>query len=140
MAWLADLVLAIHFAIAAFIAAGLVLIPVGFMRGWAWVRWRRLRLTHAGLMVFVAAEAVVGMTCPLTLIEAHLRGTEAPSSFLGVLAAAAALLGPATQLLFGGLCGVRHVDYFSVGQVSMQNQIPLRPQLGMIYWWSISEY
>ena len=83
MAWLADLVLAIHFAIAAFIATGLVLIPVGFMRGWAWVRWRRLRLTHAGLMVFVAAEAVVGMTCPLTLIEAHLRSTEAPSSFWG---------------------------------------------------------
>ena len=83
MAWLADLVLAIHFAIAAFIATGLVLIPVGLMRGWAWVRWRRLRLTHAGLMVFVAAEAVVGMTCPLTLIEAHLRGTEAPTSFWG---------------------------------------------------------
>jgi hypothetical protein len=34
-------------------------------------------------MVFVAAEAVVGMTCPLTVIEAHLRGTEAPPSFWG---------------------------------------------------------
>jgi hypothetical protein len=83
MTWLADLVLAIHFGIAAFIAAGLVLIPWGGARGWAWVRWRRLRLVHAGLMVFVAAEAVVGMTCPLTLVEAYLRGAQAPESFWG---------------------------------------------------------
>lgn len=81
MTLLADIVLAIHFGIAAFIAAGLVLIPWGAVRGWAWVRWRRLRLAHAGLMVFVAAEAVVGMTCPLTVVEAYLRGARAPESF-----------------------------------------------------------
>jgi len=83
MTLLADIVLAIHFGIAAFIAAGLVLIPWGAVRGWVWVRWRRLRLAHAGLMVFVAAEAVVGMTCPLTVVEAYLRGAQAPESFWG---------------------------------------------------------
>lgn len=81
MYWLADIVLAIHFGVAAFIAFGLFLIPIGKLRDWAWVRWRRLRIVHAGLMVFVAAEAVVGMTCPLTTLEAYLRGTQAHGSF-----------------------------------------------------------
>jgi hypothetical protein len=83
MHFLADIVLAIHFLIAAFIAAGLILVPIGALRGWGWTRWRRLRLVHAGLMVFVAIEAVIGMTCPLTEIEAVLRGTQAPESFWG---------------------------------------------------------
>jgi hypothetical protein len=78
---LAEAVLLLHFMMAAFIAAGLVLIPIGGYSGWRWVRWRRLRMTHAGLMLFVAFEAVIGMTCPLTVLEAHLRNTTAPTSF-----------------------------------------------------------
>lgn len=78
---LADAVLAIHFGVAAFIALGLLLVPVGKLRAWHWVRHRRLRIWHAGLMVVVALEALVGMTCPLTTIEAALRGTRAPQSF-----------------------------------------------------------
>jgi hypothetical protein len=66
---------------AAFITAGLALIPIGAYFGWQWVRWRRLRITHAALMTFVAFEAVIGMTCPLTVIEANLRRTAAPESF-----------------------------------------------------------
>lgn len=78
---LAGVFLAIHFAIAAFLALGLLLIPIGKLRAWPWVRHRRLRILHAGLMVFVALEALVGMTCPLTVLEAYLRGTEAHESF-----------------------------------------------------------
>lgn len=78
---LADAVLAIHFAVAGFIALGLVLIPIGRLRAWSWVRHRRLRIVHAALMVFVALEALVGMTCPLTTLEAYLRGTRAQESF-----------------------------------------------------------
>lgn len=78
---LADVVLAMHFAMAAFLALGLLLIPLGKLRAWPWVRHRRLRILHAGLMVFVALEALVGMTCPLTTLEAYLRGTQAPESF-----------------------------------------------------------
>jgi hypothetical protein len=81
MIWLADIVLAVHFAIAAYTALGLVLVPVGGLLGWRWIRSRQLRTLHAGLMVFVAAEAVVGMTCPLTLLEAGLRGSAAPEWF-----------------------------------------------------------
>ena len=82
MFWLADLVLAIHFALAAFVASGLLLIPMGVICHWQWVRNRIFRTVHAGLMVFVAVEALIGMTCPLTTIEAYLRGTEAQESFL----------------------------------------------------------
>jgi len=81
MQGLAQAVLVFHFLIAAFIAAGLVLIPLGGLLSWGWVRWRRLRMTHAGLMLFVAFEAVIGMTCPLTVLEARLRSTAAPPSF-----------------------------------------------------------
>ncbi len=53
MFWLADLVLAIHFALAAFVTLGLLLIPVGAICSWQWVRNRIFRTVHAGLMVFV---------------------------------------------------------------------------------------
>jgi hypothetical protein len=81
MTHLADIVLAIHFALAGFIALGLLLIPFGAMQSWRWVCWPKLRKTHAGLMIFVAFEALIGMTCPLTSIEAYLRDTQAPESF-----------------------------------------------------------
>ncbi|MCZ7654393.1 MAG: hypothetical protein M5R42_09090 [Rhodocyclaceae bacterium] len=38
MSALADLVLVVHFAIAGFIAAGFVLIPIGAAAGWRWVK------------------------------------------------------------------------------------------------------
>jgi ABC-type branched-subunit amino acid transport system permease subunit len=81
MQGLAQAVLLLHFMIAAFIAAGLVFIPLGGLWGWRWVRRRRLRLAHAALMLFVAFEAVIGMACPLTVLEAYLRQTSAPTSF-----------------------------------------------------------
>lgn len=84
MSALADLVLVVHFAIAGFIATGFALIPIGAAAGWRWVRKRRLRLAHAGAIVFVAAESLAGIACPLTVWEGWLRG-EAPgdSGFIG---------------------------------------------------------
>lgn len=81
MATLADVVLLLHFALAALITAGLILIPVGGCLGWRWVRWRRFRIAHAWLMLFVAFEAVIGMACPLTVLEAKLRQAAVPASF-----------------------------------------------------------
>ncbi|MEY3497310.1 MAG: hypothetical protein RLZZ325_317 [Pseudomonadota bacterium] len=81
MTSLADLVLAFHFGIALFITLGLLLIPLGFIYSWSWIRNRRFRQTHAGLMLFVAIEAVFAITCPLTVLEAQLRQTTAPQSF-----------------------------------------------------------
>lgn len=81
MTSLADIVLAFHFGIALFITLGLLLIPLGFIYSWSWIRNRRFRQIHAGLMLFVAIETVFAITCPLTVLEAQLRQTTAPQSF-----------------------------------------------------------
>ena len=78
---LADLVLITHFAIAAFLALGMLLIPLGAYWHWDWVRSRRLRQIHMGLMVLIAIEALFHITCPLTTLEAYLRKSTAPESF-----------------------------------------------------------
>lgn len=81
---LADLLLAIHFCIAASITAGFVLIPLGAAAGWRWVRRRRLRLVHAGAIIFVALEALAGIACPLTVWEDMLRGgVSGETGFIG---------------------------------------------------------
>ncbi len=79
---LADAVLLLHFAIAAFITAGLLLIPLGATLHWRWVRRRGLRLAHLLAIAFVAAEALIGVACPLTLLEDSLRGMSRGDGFI----------------------------------------------------------
>jgi hypothetical protein len=71
--FLADLILAVHALVPLFIAGGLVAIGVGAWRGWGWVRGRRWRMAHAGLMGVVLAQALLGRLCPLTHWEHDLR-------------------------------------------------------------------
>lgn len=71
---LADVILVAHFGIAAFIVAGFVFVPMGAARRWHWVRSRPLRLVHLCAMLFIAAESVAGIACPLTVLEDLLRG------------------------------------------------------------------
>jgi hypothetical protein len=71
---LADLILVVHFCIAGFITAGFVLIPLGAVVGWRWVRNRHLRLPHVWMIAIVAFESLVGIACPLTVWEDMLRG------------------------------------------------------------------
>ena len=80
-ALLADLVLLVHFAFVAFVVGGFALILAGAALGWGWIRNRAFRYAHLGAIVFVAAEALVGVACPLTVWENLLRraGPEAPS-------------------------------------------------------------
>jgi hypothetical protein len=79
----ADALLLLHFAIAAFIVGGLILVWVGAAAGWPWVRNAWFRYAHLGAIVFVAAEAVLGYACPLTIWEDVLRGGVRPESFVG---------------------------------------------------------
>jgi polyferredoxin len=78
----ADALLVLHFLIAAFIVAGLVLVWIGAARGWRWVRNRWFRYLHLAAIVFVAGEAVLGIACPLTVWEDVLRGEARPDSFV----------------------------------------------------------
>jgi hypothetical protein len=79
----ADVLLVLHFAIVVFIAGGLVLTWVGACLAWAWVRNPWFRYLHLGAIGFVALEAIVGMTCPLTEWEDALRGGGSSESFVG---------------------------------------------------------
>lgn len=70
---LADAVLALHFALVAFVVGGLVLILVGNLRGWRWVNGRGFRLAHIVAIGVVVAQAWLGADCPLTTLEMWLR-------------------------------------------------------------------
>ena len=80
---IADVLLVVHFAIAAFIVGGLLLVWVGGALGWPWVRNPWFRYLHLAAIAFVAAEAVLGVACPLTVWEDLLRGNLAAESFVG---------------------------------------------------------
>jgi hypothetical protein len=79
----ADALLALHFAIVAFIVGGLFLTWIGAALGWRWVRNPWFRYLHLAAIGFVAAEALVGMACPLTSWEDALRGGGPAESFVG---------------------------------------------------------
>ncbi len=81
----ADLVLIIHFMIVVFISSLFLLIPMGYQFYWKWVKKLKLRLIHLGLMTLITIETIIGITCPLTIIESHLRGIYISNSFLGSL-------------------------------------------------------
>jgi len=72
--WLAQAVLAVHLVVIAFNLFGLVAIPLGGWRGWRWVRVRWWRWLHLASMAAVAAQAVVGQACFLTIWQAKLSG------------------------------------------------------------------
>ncbi len=70
---LADAVLVSHFALVVFVVGGLPLIVVGNFAGWPWVNALWFRLAHLAAIAIVAAEAWLGITCPLTSLELWLR-------------------------------------------------------------------
>ena len=79
---MADVLLVVHFLIAAFIVGGLVLVWIGAAAGWAWVRSPWFRYLHLGAIGFVAAEALLGVACPLTVWEDALRGRSSGAGFI----------------------------------------------------------
>jgi polyferredoxin len=80
---MADALLVVHFLIVAFIVGGLMLVWVGAGLGWRWVRNPWFRYLHLAAIAFVAAEAVLGVMCPLTVWEDMLRGGVRAESFVG---------------------------------------------------------
>lgn len=78
---IADAVLVVHALFVLFVAGGFALILVGARR-WNWVRNRPFRILHFAAIAFVAAEALLGVSCPLTRLEDMLRGGATERSFV----------------------------------------------------------
>ena len=79
----ADLLLVLHFSLALFIVLGLILVWIGALAHWSWIRNPWFRYLHLAAIGFVAAEALLGYACPLTVWEDLLRGGVRPESFVG---------------------------------------------------------
>jgi uncharacterized protein DUF2784 len=79
---IADAILVVHALFVLFVVGGFVLILVGARR-WGWVRNRTFRILHLAAIAFVTAEALLGVTCPLTVWENALRGVGTERSFIG---------------------------------------------------------
>ncbi len=83
MTLFADIVLATHFLFVAFVVGGLAVIWLGAALHWAWIRNFWFRTAHLGAIGFVAAESLVGVLCPLTVLEDALRqGGQPQASFI----------------------------------------------------------
>jgi hypothetical protein len=68
---LAEAVLAAHLAIILFNLFGLVAVPLGAARGWRFVHVAWWRVLHLALLAAVAAQALAGRACVLTIWESE---------------------------------------------------------------------
>ena len=69
-----------------FVIGGLAAIVIGNLRGWGFVNGWWFRAAHLAAIAVVAAQAWLGITCPLTTLESALRvkagGTGYETSFI----------------------------------------------------------
>ena len=84
---LADVVIVFHATYAGFLVFGMAAILLGIALGWRWVRCFWFRAIHLAMIGVVAFLSVAGLSCPITVLEKHLRdlgGEEPyPGSFIG---------------------------------------------------------
>ena len=84
---LANGVLVVHAAIAAFVVGGLALIVVGNLRRWRWVNHLWFRAAHLAAVAVVVGESWLGFVCPLTTLEMWLRSRAGEASYGGAFIA-----------------------------------------------------
>ncbi|OUW03832.1 MAG: hypothetical protein CBD16_02970 [Betaproteobacteria bacterium TMED156] len=82
MKFIADVFLIFHLSIVIFITLGFFLIPIGYKFGWKWIKNKRGRKLHLGLIFLVFFESYFGITCPLTRIENFIRNEQNHESFI----------------------------------------------------------
>ena len=79
----ADAVLLLHVLFVVFVIAGLVLILIGKLFSWDWVRNWWFRVTHLAAIVVVVVQSWLGVICPLTKLEMYLRGKAGDTTYAG---------------------------------------------------------
>lgn len=79
----ADLLLFLHVLFVAFVVFGLILILVGKLRDWNWVRNPWFRVAHLAAIGVVVLQSWIGMICPLTSWEMALRERGGDAAYSG---------------------------------------------------------
>lgn len=80
---LADITVVLHAAFVLFVVLGLPAVLIGWWRNWSWVRNRTFRLLHLAMILFVVAESLCGIMCPLTVWEQQLRQLAGQETYQG---------------------------------------------------------
>ena len=84
---LADIVLMTHVAFVLFVVLGLILILFGGFRGWKWVHNPWFRAAHLAGIGLVVLQSWLGIICPLTTLEMHLRELAGDETYPGTFVA-----------------------------------------------------
>jgi hypothetical protein len=79
----ADLILFIHVLFVAFVILGMVLILLGRLRAWTWVRNPWFRAAHLAGIGIVVLQSWFGVICPLTTWEMALREKAGAATYSG---------------------------------------------------------
>jgi len=78
---LADLILVLHFMIAALVVLGFVAIAVGRLFHWNWIYDRFFRISHLIAIGIIVLQSWLGTICPLTVWEQALRSRAGASAY-----------------------------------------------------------
>ena len=70
---LADLVLALHFVVAALVVIYPLLVVCGALCRHPWLAGWGVRIAHGAIVALVVLQAWLGQACPLTILEGWLR-------------------------------------------------------------------
>jgi hypothetical protein len=70
---IADLIVTIHLGYVIFVVLGLLVILLGGVFRWRFIRNFWFRVVHLAMIVTVVFEAIFGISCPLTVWEYKLR-------------------------------------------------------------------
>lgn len=84
---LADIVLLSHVAFVLFVVFGLIFVVCGGILGWRWIRNPWFRVLHLAGIALVVFQVWLGIVCPLTTLENHLRGKAGESTYDGAFVA-----------------------------------------------------
>ena len=77
------MIITLHVFLVLFVVGGLVLVVGGNLLKWRWVNTLWFRLAHLATITFVAAEAWLGIVCPLTTLEMWLRSKAQSPTYEG---------------------------------------------------------
>jgi len=79
----ADSILLLHVMFVVFVIVGLILILVGKLRCWPWIRNVWFRLAHLAAIGVVVLQSWLGIICPLTTFEMFLRSRAGDTAYSG---------------------------------------------------------